>query len=61
MDSEDVSLVSEWFNNLEFQGSFTPMVQKSKAEFNIRFCEISDEHKEYIIEKKDGVKIGIML
>ena len=61
IEPEDISLISEWLNNLEFQGRYTPMLQRSKKELKERFGEISDGHKEFIIEKKDETKIGIII
>jgi ribosomal-protein-alanine N-acetyltransferase len=61
MEPEDISLVSEWLNNLEFQGQYTPLIQRSKTEFFKRFSDISEDHKEFIIEKKDSTKIGLII
>jgi len=61
MEPDDISHVSEWLNNLEFQGRYTPLLQRSKEELKKRFGEISEDHKEFIIEKKDGTKIGIII
>lgn len=61
MEPEDIPLLSDWLNNLEFQGQYTPLLQRSKEEFKKRFSEISEDHKEFVIEKKDGTKIGIII
>ncbi|MFX0038853.1 MAG: GNAT family N-acetyltransferase [Promethearchaeota archaeon] len=61
MEPDDFSHVSEWLNNLEFQGRYTPLLQRSKEELKKRFGEVSEDHKEFIIEKKDGAKIGIII
>ncbi len=61
MEPEDILLISDWLNNLEFQGQFTPLIQRSKEDWKRAFGEISEEHKEYIIEKKDGTEIGIII
>jgi len=61
IELEDISLISDWLNNIDFQGIYTPLLQKSKEEWKIRFCDISNEHKEFVIEKKDGIKIGIII
>ncbi|MFX1594147.1 MAG: GNAT family N-acetyltransferase [Promethearchaeota archaeon] len=61
MEPEEIPLISDWLNNLEFQGRYTPLLQRSKEEMKIRFSEISEDHKEFIIEKKDGTKIGIII
>ncbi len=61
MEPEDISLISDWLNNVDFQGRYTPLIQRSKEEMKKRFGEISDDQKLFIIEKKDGSKIGIIL
>jgi aminoglycoside 6'-N-acetyltransferase len=60
MEPEDISLISDWLNNIDFQGRYTPMIQRSKEEMKKRFGEISDDQKLFIIEKKDGSKIGVI-
>ena len=60
MEPEDISLISDWLNNVDFQGRYTPMIQRSKEEMKKRFGEISDDQKLFIIEKKDGSKIGVI-
>lgn len=61
MELEDVPIISEWLNNLEFQGQYTPLIQRSKEEWKKKFSEITDDNKEYIIENKDGTKIGLII
>ena len=51
MEPEDISLMYEWLNNIEFQGRYTPLIQRSKEEMKIRFGEISEDQKLFIIEK----------
>ncbi|MGB5910076.1 MAG: GNAT family protein [Promethearchaeia archaeon] len=60
MEPDDISLIHEWLNNIEFQGRYTPLIQRSKDEMKRRFSEISDDQKRFIIEKKDGTRIGLM-
>jgi len=60
MEPEDISLISDWLNNIDFQGRYTPMIQRSKEEMKKRFGELSDDQKLFIIEKKDGSKIGVI-
>ena len=60
MELDDISLIHEWLNNIEFQGRYTPLIQRSKEEMKMRFGEISEDQKLFIIEKKDGTKIGII-
>jgi len=63
MEKEDVSQFVEWYNNLEFQGEFFPVLQKSKSEAIKEFenpspAHVAMQNVEFIIEKKDGTKIG---
>lgn len=61
MEPEDFPLLTDWLNNLEFQGQYTPLIQRSKAELSKRFSDISEDHKEFIIQKKDGTEIGLII
>lgn len=63
VEKEDVPLLVEWWNGLEFQGEYFPVLQKSKTqalqEFeNPSHVQVAMEQKEFMIEKKDGTKIG---
>ena len=61
MEPEDIPLIYDWLKNIHFQGRYTPMIQRSKEEMKKHFSEISEDHKEFLIEKKDGTKIGIII
>jgi RimJ/RimL family protein N-acetyltransferase len=61
IEPEDIPIVSDWLNNIEYQGQYTPMHQKSKKEWMNHFSNISEDHKEFVIEKKDGTKIGLII
>jgi len=61
MEPDDIILFHEWQNNIEFQGRYIPLIQRSKDEMKRRFSELSDDQKRFIIEKKDGTSIGVML
>ena len=57
----DLPLLAEWFNNPEFTGEYDPLdAQKSKAEIEKKYEELTYEEKWLIIEKKDGSKIGFI-
>ena len=61
VEREDLALVAEWFNNLEFNGKYDPLdPQLSRAEVEKKFSELSPDAKWFIIEKKDGIKIGFI-
>jgi RimJ/RimL family protein N-acetyltransferase len=61
MEKEDLPLFTEWHNNPEFMGEALLPTQRSMAETEKAFLEPSPhESKRFIIEKKDGTKIGTM-
>ena len=63
MEKEDVPLLVEWWNSLEFQGEYFPMLQKSKTQALQEFenpspVQAAMGHGEFMIEKKNGTRIG---
>ena len=63
MEKEDVALLVEWWNSLEFQGEFFSVLQKSKTQALQEFenpspVQVAMEDREFMIEKKDGTRIG---
>ena len=62
LEKEDLPLLTEWMNNTKLWGEYFSPDQFSKAEMEKRFSEPSKfEAKWFMIEKKDGTKIGYML
>jgi RimJ/RimL family protein N-acetyltransferase len=59
MEKEDVPLFLEWVNKPEVSGEYNPLHQMSKTEAEKVFENPSDI-KPFIIEKKDGSKIGFI-
>jgi len=59
MEKEDLPLFTEWMNMPEFYGDYNPLRQLSKTEVGKMF-ETPVELKAFIIEKKDGSKIGFV-
>jgi RimJ/RimL family protein N-acetyltransferase len=60
-EKEDMPLLAEWLSNPELLGEYEGLTQFSKAEFEKAFgTEDKHEMKDFIIEKKDGTKIGII-
>lgn len=61
MEKEDIPLILKWLNDVEYHGEFFSPTQRSRAELE---KELSDpvpfEFKDFLIEKKDGTKIGWM-
>jgi len=60
MEKEDTPLLAEWFNNPEVSGEYNPLHQMSKTETEKMF-ENPFERKPFIVEKKDGSKIGFVV
>jgi len=57
-EKEDIKLVAEWLNNLDYFGEYNPLMQESRTELEKRYDNMPPEIKWFIIEKKDGSKIG---
>ena len=60
MEKEDLPLFVEWVNEPEVSGEYNPLRQMSKTEAEKMF-ETPHEKKSFIIEKKDGSKIGFIV
>ena len=58
VEKEDLPLFADWLNNSQIIGEFNPIRQVSKAEIEKGYEKRSFEQTEFIIEKKDGTKIG---
>jgi RimJ/RimL family protein N-acetyltransferase len=59
MEKEDLPLFAEWANKPEVWGEYNPLLQMSKTEAEKMF-ETPHEKKSFMIEKKDGSKIGFI-
>ena len=59
MEKEELPQFSEWFNTPEFLGEYSRLPQSSRAEME-KLLESPLELKPFIIEKKDGTKIGFV-
>jgi len=58
VEKEDLPWVAECINNPEFYGQYEPLMQVSKAELENKYNKLTPKEKWFIIEKKDGSKIG---
>ena len=58
MEKEDLPLFLEWVNNPEVVGEYNPLDQFSRKEIEKDYDDRKLEQTEFIIEKKDGSKIG---
>ena len=60
-EKEDLPLLHEWFNTLEFQGRYNPLdSQESKADIEKRYEKLGSEKVWFLILKKDGSRIGFL-
>ena len=61
VDEEDLPLLLDWFNSLEFAGRYNPVhAQQSREEIEKRYDKLGSEEKWFLIEKKDGSKVGFI-
>ena len=60
LEKEDIqSSIAEWNKNSEFYGEYASLTQDSQIEMEKLF-ETTENKKWFIIEKKDGSKIGLI-
>jgi ribosomal-protein-alanine N-acetyltransferase len=59
MEKEDLPLFAEWFNKPEVTGEYNPLHQMSRTDAE-KILETPNELKPFIIEKKDGGKVGFI-
>jgi len=57
MEKEDLPLLHEWNNNSEFRGKFRQLTQETRTDLE-RLYENLKDSQWFLIEKKDGTKIG---
>jgi RimJ/RimL family protein N-acetyltransferase len=61
VEKDDLPLLLEWFSSPEFAGRYNPLdAQESKVEIERRYDKLDPEKKWFLIEKKDGSKIGFI-
>jgi len=61
MEKEDLPLLVEWQNNPDFLGENFSPIQKSRTEREKMLEPNPFESRAFIIEKKDGNKIGYIV
>jgi ribosomal-protein-alanine N-acetyltransferase len=59
-EKEDLPLGAEWLNNPDVLGEYEGFTQISKSELEKRYSEARPEQQTFVIEKKDGSKIGLI-
>ena len=60
-EKEDLLLIGEWRNTPEFQGEYNLLIQESKEELAKRYESFRPDEKWFLIERKDGAKIGLLI
>jgi ribosomal-protein-alanine N-acetyltransferase len=59
LEKEDLPLLAEWFNTPEVFGEYNPLHQMSRTDAE-KILESPNEMRPFIIEKKDGGKVGFI-
>jgi ribosomal-protein-alanine N-acetyltransferase len=59
VEREDLPVIAEWLNNPEFF-NYAPFPQRSMTEFGKQYDNLPSDSKWFVIEKKDGSKIGFV-
>jgi ribosomal-protein-alanine N-acetyltransferase len=60
-EKKDLSLIEEWRNSPEFQGEHNLLIQESSAELEKKYDNFRPDEKWFLIEKKDGTRIGLVV
>jgi RimJ/RimL family protein N-acetyltransferase len=61
VEKEDLPLLSEWWNNPEFEGVYNPLdEQESKTDVEKRYEKLGSEKMWFLILRKDGNRIGFL-
>jgi RimJ/RimL family protein N-acetyltransferase len=60
MEKDDLQLFAEWVNKPEVFGEYNPLHQMSKTELE-KMLDNPSDFQPFIIEKKDGGKIGFIV
>ena len=58
LEKEDLALFALWINNPDFYGEYDYLDQKSRTEIGKKFDNYPPEKRKFIIQKKDGTRIG---
>jgi ribosomal-protein-alanine N-acetyltransferase len=61
VEKEDLPLLLEWFNSLDFTGRYDSLdAQQSKTEIDKKYDKLGSDEQWFLIEKKDGSKVGFI-
>ena len=59
-EKEDLPLLTEWLNDSELGGEYFSPIQRTRTEMEKSFESSPSDFKRFIIEKKDGTKVGFI-
>ena len=60
MEKDDLPLIADWFSDPEVLGEYNPFLQMSRTDLEKAQENSLFERQLFIVEKKDGTKIGFM-
>jgi RimJ/RimL family protein N-acetyltransferase len=60
VEKEDLQLITEWTASPDFLGEYVVLWQRSRAEWQKKYDELTPEERWFLIEKKDGTKVGFI-
>lgn len=61
VEKEDLPIIHEWFNSLDFTGRHDPVdAQQSRVDVEKKYDKLGPDEKWFFIEKKDGTKVGFV-
>jgi len=59
IEKDDLEILHQWMNDIRFVGEFSFTRQRSMSEIQKSFSEYSPDIGSFMVEKKDGTKIGV--
>ena len=60
VEKQDLPILLEWDNNIDFRGQFENLGQETMADLEKLYDNIKDEQW-FFVEKNDGTKVGLIL
>jgi RimJ/RimL family protein N-acetyltransferase len=60
VEKEDLPLLADWNGNPRVLGEYVWLPQQSRIEWEKRYDNFSSDNKWFLIEKKDGTKVGFI-
>jgi len=60
VEKEDLPQLVDWINDPAFYGKYEPLLQVTKSELEREYDKLPSEEKWFVIETKDGTRVGGM-